>query len=337
MASWHPTDEHLPCIKALLSDPVHWTGVLDSTTPVPDEMSGWLARLRLLYGIPFNYLVPDVRMLPAESIRFFYLDPNWLDAITDGAMSIGRTTTKDAAHDNAVKGIVHESAAIAAGKIRPSFGKDVAATDGNTLLSGFLLRSAVVSGWPGLEVQAYSDTNQQNSLGMLRFERLSQDVLIGIFDGVYQQLFLHEPSEGIQFGANATPSAGSATQFLKDQLRGLGCSGQANAGQSGSLTDSIAVPIRAGTDRVIEAATFATGTTQASGGLPYYLAQSNIDCPDPLTYSQLAVEMVQSPERQQFTNEAESTPTVQVASRPQSAALVGPSKKKLHQHLFGKA
>ena len=49
----------------------------------------WLSRLRLLDGVPFPYIVPSEGMLPSESIRFFHLDRNWLDALVDGALSTG--------------------------------------------------------------------------------------------------------------------------------------------------------------------------------------------------------------------------------------------------------
>ena len=56
---------------------------------MPQTLVDWLTRLGLLEGVPFNYLVPDEAMLPPESLRFFYLDPNWTSALLDGAMSIG--------------------------------------------------------------------------------------------------------------------------------------------------------------------------------------------------------------------------------------------------------
>lgn len=49
----------------------------------------WLTKLRLLEGVPFPYIVPSEGMLPNESIRFFHLDRNWLDALVDGALSTG--------------------------------------------------------------------------------------------------------------------------------------------------------------------------------------------------------------------------------------------------------
>src|SRR4029077_6077413 len=38
---------------------------------VPLDLRRWLARLRLLEGVPFAYLAADSMLLPPESIRFF--------------------------------------------------------------------------------------------------------------------------------------------------------------------------------------------------------------------------------------------------------------------------
>ena len=57
----------------------------------------FLARLRLLHGVPFTYLVPDAELLPIESIRFFYIDRAWTDALVQGALSVGTVTTADRA------------------------------------------------------------------------------------------------------------------------------------------------------------------------------------------------------------------------------------------------
>src|SRR3954447_18760906 len=70
--------------------------VLDQAPPFPDSAGRWLARLCLLGGLPFDHLVPDARMLPPESMRFFFVDQNWLDALVDGALSIGATADQEA-------------------------------------------------------------------------------------------------------------------------------------------------------------------------------------------------------------------------------------------------
>ncbi len=341
MASWQPTKNHLPGLKRFLSEPEHIRGLLNEDQPVPDDIAGWLARLRLLYGVPFNYLVPDEKMLPQESIRFFSLDPNWLEALLDGALSIGRNTSKDAAHDEAVKEIVHEAAARAVGEIRPRFGQEPPATDSSTVYSGFLLRSAVVSGWPGLEVEAYA-ANSPESLPICRFERLSRDVMLCIFSGLFEKLYLHEPSEGIQFGALYEPTNPADTRYQMDQLRGLGVPGGGIASKPAGepvaqKNPTVTVPLRAtqgnGNMRVIEAAKFAEGTTKASGGLPYFLGPG---APSPLTISQFSVEMVKSPQRQEFvdTTTAAGVPTLHPPNR--KLPSVKRARAKNQRDLFGK-
>ena len=44
-----------------------------------------------------RYLVPDAELLPLESIRFFYLDRAWTDALVQGALSVGTVNTADRA------------------------------------------------------------------------------------------------------------------------------------------------------------------------------------------------------------------------------------------------
>jgi hypothetical protein len=38
---------------------------------LPDTVRRWLARIRLLEGVPFGHLVCDADLLPPASIRFF--------------------------------------------------------------------------------------------------------------------------------------------------------------------------------------------------------------------------------------------------------------------------
>src|SRR5512147_1252660 len=74
----------------------------DGDHVVPGELRRFLARLRLLHDIPFSYLVPDADLLPIESIRFFYIDRAWTDALVQGVLSVGTITTADRAQLEAV-------------------------------------------------------------------------------------------------------------------------------------------------------------------------------------------------------------------------------------------
>lgn len=64
-----------------------------------NQMVHWLSRLRVLEGAPFRYLTPSEEMLPNESIRFFHVDRNWLDALVDGAISVGRLGSRESNFD----------------------------------------------------------------------------------------------------------------------------------------------------------------------------------------------------------------------------------------------
>jgi hypothetical protein len=45
----------------------------------------WILDRMFLYNIPPNYLITDPSHLPTETIRFFYIDPNWMNAESESA------------------------------------------------------------------------------------------------------------------------------------------------------------------------------------------------------------------------------------------------------------
>jgi hypothetical protein len=164
-------------------------------TPVPPDIVRWLGQLRLLHGVPFHYLVPDEAMLPAESIRFFQLDENWIISLLEGAFSIGRSTSGDAAHDLVLAPKIHTAARNAALELRaPQSTRNAASA-----ISGFLLRSAAVSGWPGLEAHA-ADAN--GPIDIVRMDRLAPDILLFMAAGVLTHVQIQEPPEGLHFGVD---------------------------------------------------------------------------------------------------------------------------------------
>jgi hypothetical protein len=150
----------------------------------PDDVSAWLTNLQQLIGVPFGYLVPDARMLPPESIRFFAVDPNWTAALTDGVLSLAAKTAP---------------AAAATATLRPAALAAAATTTG---YSGFLLRSAAVSSWPGMTVAGYADSQTATPLTLVRIERLAPTVLIGLFAGLVQHVELTEPRQQLHFGVS---------------------------------------------------------------------------------------------------------------------------------------
>ncbi len=186
----------------------HTRGLYETDVGVPpetDELLAWLARLRLLNGVPFAYLVNDAQLLPPESIRFFYLDRNWTDAAVDGALSVGTITSRDRTQLQSVyTGLRDDIDATERQLFQSRTGAQV--TEGEAeVATGLLLRSRAVSGWPGLHVHAYRGPGPQDELGIMRIERLAPAVLLALFDGLPRYVTITEPRQGIQFGVDPKP------------------------------------------------------------------------------------------------------------------------------------
>jgi hypothetical protein len=153
----------------------------------PEEVSEWFAELCRLEHVPFHYLVAREEMLPVNSLRFFRVDPNWVDCLLDGAFSVGRVGSADLDRDRAAR---HAHLP----KIKEC--------------SGFLLRSPVVTGWPHLGVEAYdqalANAEQPKVVPAkcLRFDRLGEDVLLCLFEGEIWTVDIHEHPEAIHFGVD---------------------------------------------------------------------------------------------------------------------------------------
>jgi hypothetical protein len=176
----------------------------DPPPPLPDDVASWFGNLVTFQGVPFSYLVPDERQLPPESIRFFYVDQNWLDALIDGAFSIGRAAVSDQSLEASHAPAVRRLARSAAGRRRAS------GTPGTAPVSGFLLRSQAVAGWPNLRVSGYRDTQATDAIGITRMTRLSTDTVLCLFDDVVASVYLSEPPEQLHHGVEG-PSGGYYT------------------------------------------------------------------------------------------------------------------------------
>jgi len=293
------------------------------------EVAAWLGRLVLLYGVPFNYLVPEEQMLPRESLRFFYLDPIWIQCLVQGACSVGNTEYGNTLINQAINTLAQPNRPDSGGGPAPLTNKAAAGVrdslrqqyEGIPMpdeseyldwpLTGFLLRSAVVQGWRGLEVMAYKtltpaekliwETKPLNEeqrdkltkesvapLQALRIEQLASDVMLGLFNGVVAQLVIRQPQEGLHFGVTREQ------QSYSKKLRKLGFKNPANAGE---ILDKTIDLSQSGLVRdqknkgVIKIAALAERMKQQLGEKPD---------PDPLidnkfTSAEFAVEMIEAP------------------------------------------
>ena len=156
--------------------------VLEIDDTMPATAAAWLARLALLAGVPPMYLIPDDRLLPVETIRFVQVDAAWLHCLLDGAFSIGRLSAADAQLD-----------------------REYPLDQIRIPVTAALIRSDVVSGYPGLLVDGYptiDDTGQP--LDLLRTDLLSPGIMLCLFGGTLARLDIHQRPEALHFGVELT-------------------------------------------------------------------------------------------------------------------------------------
>jgi hypothetical protein len=295
--SWQPRKGQL---TRLVQDTVAGTTINSGDPPpMPDSVSAWLAQLALLYGVPFSYLVPDYRMLPPESIRFFYLDPNWTARLQEGALAIGSSSTRDLITNRQLavrlKPELDQAAALVRSKLRHVTPDQV--TVGGAI-TGFLLRSIAVSGWPGLEVRG---TQSGQPIDLLRMDTLSPEVLLVLFAGVPDDVQINEPPEGLHFGIRALPATTgcppvlSATPVPSTLLRGLG--GSYPAGQEIANLQPVAVPLKPGAYAGVVDVSGLVGNLQVALRC---LQPPGLGPTTNLTSCELAIEMVRGAGLQEF-------------------------------------
>ncbi len=163
-----------------------------------DDVTAFINGLYMLDGVPFDTLIADGRLLPPESLRIFYLDENWIDAMADGALSIGRNCTSDWMHDCAVLPKLKEHGRMHSAHMRAlRYDKSPKNSNGGEYRTGFLLRSRLVEGWPGIEISCCSG---EQELNILKLEHIGSSVLFCIADGVLDKITLTEPVESLFFG-----------------------------------------------------------------------------------------------------------------------------------------
>ncbi len=188
-------------LQTLLGQPETSAALTDALADNADAaaVAAWLGQLLLLEGIPFDHLVPDARMLPAESLRFFYVDQGWLSALIDGALAIGLGTSEASAVQDLLSAdlvAMAQKSALAARATALGLPTPPAPT-GPT--SGLLIRSALVTGWPGIVV---AGTLAGAPVPLLRVDIVEPNVLVAIFDGVPDTVTIEQPHEGLVFGVD---------------------------------------------------------------------------------------------------------------------------------------
>lgn len=311
-------------VRRLLESPSGGSAVRELGRLLPDETGRWLARLCLLEGLPFADLVPDARMLPAESIRFFFLDRNWVDALVDGALSVASAAAPEAAlvdlhrpdvHRRARAGAHHErgrrrvrtrDAAVAALGARLEAAGAGAGEAEAPPWSGFLLRSAAVAAWPGLTVTGFATTGRDEPLGLLRLDRPAPSVLLALFDGVVRRVEVAKPSQALHFGVTRPDADDPPVVYL----RYVGGGPDFTPGEQPAGDPSVEVPWRDEARGVVDV-TGLVGRLQA--GLDRAYAPAVAPRVNPGAFG---IEMVAAAERQPFVTLPRHAPPPRPAAPP---------------------
>lgn len=235
-------------------------GAVPSKNPVvmADHLMEWLAQLALLEMLPYDYMIPDQRLLPHDSLRFFHVDNNWIDALVDGALSVSVECSRDqlvhkenrAGLESAISKIVYqyrlevleekylrlknkflkkgetssEAATEALKKIEAQLANIVTKESLETFINadnigpstnpsadylskektGFILRSELVTGWPGVEIDI--EDAEGKKLTPLRYVHLAHNLLLCIVVGKIGKVIFREPPEGLRFGVDEEDS-----------------------------------------------------------------------------------------------------------------------------------
>ncbi|OEJ35353.1 hypothetical protein BGK67_00290 [Streptomyces subrutilus] len=160
-------------VRAVLAHP-GVAGLLTQAAPEDfAKVTAWLDALRRLELLSLSHLVPDPRALPAESIRFAYLDPAWVRAAVDGALSVGVGHALDA-----------DLNALATG-------------GGPVPKCAVLINSSLVPNWPKTIVAAYKGTTVVEPV---RDALFGLEIRLLLYPEVIDRFELAEPPRGLCFG-----------------------------------------------------------------------------------------------------------------------------------------
>ncbi|KAK4445282.1 hypothetical protein QBC34DRAFT_358586, partial [Podospora aff. communis PSN243] len=177
----------------------------------------WVLDKLYLGDLPSRYLVPDSSALPKESIRTFYVDTAWLEAMVDGALSIGNHWERD--DDDPIRRAIKDN-------INAYLASSVADANANAEVPvhvprwGFMIRSSIVQAFPDLRVQVpFRDgVEPQYRRQVLSVQRPAEDILVCLLDreprdGTMERIVISQPEHqpSFQLGSDLDLDAGELT------------------------------------------------------------------------------------------------------------------------------
>ncbi|KAK0747048.1 hypothetical protein B0T18DRAFT_466613 [Schizothecium vesticola] len=179
---------------AALSQAIATDGELYNEHKAPENADfahvySWVLDKLHLANIPAHYLIPDTSFLPQETLRFFYLDENWTDALVDGALSLANHWASSPEKDfcrTAIKKTIQKRL----DEPDPSLG----GWHVQMPRYGFILRSQLLVQFPDIAVNVeYAETRtkagEAPKAPILVQKTLSDDIIITFTMPPHQQRF----------------------------------------------------------------------------------------------------------------------------------------------------
>ncbi|HMK25418.1 MAG TPA: hypothetical protein VK483_05250 [Chitinophagaceae bacterium] len=181
------------------------------------------------------------------ALKFFWLDPVWVQCLLNGAVSVCEPADMLLLLSKAMEGnyaaevfrmeLIERFKKQLFGSYKPGEiegeiikrmkekGMNVInLTDpavptnaqSNWRYTGFLFRSGLVSGWKGLEVQAWGidsidDKTPKRLLNLVRMETIAPDTLFCLCEGIITEVTITQPSENLHFGVGGDYDTGKFT------------------------------------------------------------------------------------------------------------------------------
>ncbi|KAL0631397.1 hypothetical protein Q9L58_009740 [Maublancomyces gigas] len=163
----------------------------------------WILDRMYLDNIPAHYLITDPTHLPRESLRFFHIDANWVDALVDGALSIANHVQ---CYDGRIRTVIKEMVNIYLETEPPGL-KYLPQIP----TYGFLLRSNLCSLFPDLVVEPAAKVPKTSGNNIpapiLYHKNLDDGVMLCLLDRVpsteFESLTFTQPPHQQTFSAGS--------------------------------------------------------------------------------------------------------------------------------------
>jgi hypothetical protein len=152
-----------------------------------------------LSGIPSHYLMTDASHVPLESLRFFKVDGNWINALVDGAMSLANHIDRD---DDSVRSAMRTA-------ITRYLKSNLSVTDYPPPIPqyGCYLRTSLVTKFPDLIVATIPPPKADDQPVLLRHEIVATDTMLCLFGqppggAAFKELTFTQPPHQQTFSAS---------------------------------------------------------------------------------------------------------------------------------------